>query len=130
MKKVCLDRVSPKELYVIPYSFLFAYYEGVQVFNHRLQKDQRQVWRTALSNLSSNSRCFVLRHVKEEYVVIMKVCYIVKDNPCCHGQKAKNSSNELPCLPPKLEPLFRIKLIQGTQLIFRSPYRMLAIEQK
>jgi len=33
-------------------------------------------------------------------------------------------------LPPKLEPLFRIKLIQGTQPIFRSPYRMVAIEQK
>ena len=33
-------------------------------------------------------------------------------------------------MPPKLEPLFRIKLIQGTQPTFRSPYRMVAIEQK
>ena len=33
-------------------------------------------------------------------------------------------------MPPKLEPLFRIELIQGTQPIFRSPYRMVEIEKK
>ena len=33
-------------------------------------------------------------------------------------------------MPPKLEPLFRIKLIQGTQPMFKGPYRMVAIEQK
>ena len=33
-------------------------------------------------------------------------------------------------MPPKLKPLFRIKLIQGTQPMFKGPYRMVAIEQK
>ena len=60
----------------------------------------------------------------------MQFHQIGKANPCYHGYKAKDSSDVLPCLPPKLEPLFRIKLIQGTQPIFRSPYRMVAIEQK
>ena len=29
-----------------------------------------------------------------------------------------------------MKPLFRIKLVQGTQPMFKGPYRMVAIEQK
>jgi len=36
---------------------------------------------------------------------------------------------EFPGLPPKREPLFEIKLIPGTQPIFKSPYRMAPMEQ-
>jgi hypothetical protein len=36
---------------------------------------------------------------------------------------------DLPGLPPKRESIFEIKLVPGTQPIFRSPYKMAYVEQ-
>ena len=50
--------------------FFFVSCEGVQVFYHRLQEVQRQVWRRVFSKLSSNSMRFVLRHVNKNVLLL------------------------------------------------------------
>lgn len=37
--------------------------------------------------------------------------------------------DELPGLPPEREPIFEIKLIPGTQPIYKTPYKMAPVEQ-
>ena len=67
MLEWCCPNASICDSLVISFSMVA---KKVKCFYHHLQEAQRQVWRRVLSKISSNSMCFVLRHVNKNVLLI------------------------------------------------------------